>query len=125
LRAFVFGASLFGAAGEVFALCGFEGEELCQDGQTYRCEKTGSELTPIFQNRPCVVNAQSLNGTWTGMGHQSPAGATGADWSITYGREACIDGGTITVRFFRGNLSWTWVGQAEGQSYNAIAVLSR
>jgi hypothetical protein len=163
LRAIVFGACIFGSTAELLAQCGYEGEELCQSGQTYRCEKTGSELTPIFQNRPCVVNVPSLNGTWTGSGHQSPAGATGADWSIsmtigdggasidypslgcggsltelfrddtaaeyresiTYGREACIDGGSISVRFFRGNLSWTWVGQAQGQSYNAIAVLSR
>jgi hypothetical protein len=163
LRAVVFGACIFGTAGELFAQCGHEGEELCQDGQTYRCEKTGSELTPIFQNRPCVVNAPSLIGTWTGSGHQSPAGATGADWaismtigegsasidypslgcggtltetsndgtsaeyreSITYGRDVCIDGGMITVRFFRDKLSWTWVGQAQGQQYNAIAVLSR
>jgi hypothetical protein len=163
LRAIVFGAFIFGSAGELFAQCGYEGQETCQDGQTYRCEKTGSELTPIFQNRPCVVDQQSLTGVWYGSGHQSPAGATGADWaitmtisdsgasidypslgcggsltelfrdgtsaeyreSITYGQDACIDGGTITVRFFRENLSWTWVGQAQGQSYNAIAVLSR
>ncbi len=29
------------------------------------------------------------------------------------------------MRFFRDKLSWTWVGQAQGQQYNAIAVLSR
>lgn len=34
-------------------------------------------------------------------------------------------GGDITVRFFKGNLSWTWVGQADGQPYNAVAVLTR
>jgi hypothetical protein len=162
LKAIVFGACIFGATGEVFAQCGYEGQETCQDGQTYRCEKTGSELTPIFQNRPCVVDQQSLTGVWYGSGHQSPAGATGADWaitmtigdsgasidypslgcggtlteiyrdgmsaeyreSITYGQDACIDGGTITVRFFQGKLSWTWIGQSQGQSYNAIAVLT-
>ncbi len=32
---------------------------------------------------------------------------------------------TITVRFFKGNLSWVWVGQADGQPYNAVAVLTR
>jgi hypothetical protein len=163
LRAVVLGACLFGAAGELSAQCGHEGEELCQSGQIYRCEKTGSELTPIYQNRSCVANALSLVGTWTGKGHQSPAGESGSDWSIsmtigegsasidypslgcggtlteisndgttaeyresiTYGRDLCSDGGTITVRFFRDGLSWTWVGQSQGQQYNAIAVLDR
>ncbi|ESY05444.1 hypothetical protein NKK48_07030 [Mesorhizobium sp. C386A] len=149
--------------GDAFAQCAREGEALCQNGQTYRCEKTGSELTPIFQNVPCVVNATGLNGIWTGSGHQSPAGAAGADWAIamtigdgaasidypslgcggsltqisrddssaeyreniSYGQDKCIDGGGITVRFFKGNLSWTWVGQADGQPYNAVAVLKR
>ncbi|MER8445937.1 hypothetical protein NKH52_22365 [Mesorhizobium sp. M1066] len=153
--------SIFAAAGEASAQCVKEGEELCQSGQTYRCEKTGSELTPIFQNLPCAV--PSLSGTWVGSGHQSPAGDAGADWpiamtindggasidypslgcggslsqtsrddtsaeyheSITYGQDKCIDGGNITVRFFKGNLSWTWVGQADGQPYNAVAVLAR
>ncbi|WP_027051075.1 hypothetical protein [Mesorhizobium erdmanii] len=156
---------IFATAGEAGTLCTKEGDELCQNGQTYRCEKTGSELTPIFQNVPCAVNvpAPSLAGTWVGRGHQSPAGDAGADWSITmtirddgasidypslgcggslsqtsrdetlaefhetitYGQDKCIDGGDITVRFFKGNLSWTWVGQADGQPYNAIAVLTR
>jgi hypothetical protein len=151
--------------GEASAQCAKDGEELCQNGQAYRCEKTGSELTPIFQNLPCTVNAPaaSLNGTWVGSGHQSPAGDAGADWSIamtigdasasidypslgcggslsqtsrddasaefheniTYGQDKCINGGDITVRFFKGNLSWTWVGRANGQPYNAIAVLTR
>lgn len=153
------------AAGEASAQCAREGDELCQHGQTYRCEKTGSELTPIFQNLPCAANvsAPKLTGTWVGSGHQSPAGDAGADWqitmtirddgasidypslgcggslsqtlrddasaqfheSITYGKDKCIDGGDITVRFFKGNLSWTWVGQADGQPYNAVAVLTR
>ncbi|PZV39890.1 hypothetical protein [Mesorhizobium kowhaii] len=154
---------IFAAAGQASAQCAREGEELCQSGQTYRCEKTGSELTPIFQNVPCVVNVPTLSGTWVGSGHQSPAGATGADWSIamtindggasidypslgcggslsqtsrddtsaeyhesiTYGQDKCIDGGNITVRFFKGNLSWTWTGQADDQPYNAVAVLTR
>ena len=154
----IFAVFLVFVTGEAFAQCAREGEELCQNGQTYRCEKTGSELTPIFQNVPCVVNATGLNGIWTGSGHQSPAGAAGADWAIAmtigddrlsfarlwrildpdsrdessaeyreniaYGQDKCIDGGGITVRFFKGNLSWTWVGQADGQPYNA-AVLSR
>jgi hypothetical protein len=161
--AIIFAVSIFVATGEAFAQCAREGEELCQGGQTYRCEKTGSELTPIFQNVPCAVNVPSLAGTWVGNGHQSPAGAAGADWpvamtineggasidypslgcggslseisrddtsaeyleSITYGQDICIDGGTITVRPFKGNLSWTWVGQADGQPYNAVAVLTR
>lgn len=78
----IFAIFLVFVTGEVFAQCAREGEELCQKGQTYRCEKTGSELTPIFQNVPCVVNATGLNGIWTGSGHQSPAGAAGADWAI-------------------------------------------
>ena len=75
---------IFAAAGEASAQCTKEGDELCQNGQTYRCEKTGSELTPIFQNVPCAVNvpAQTFTGTWVGSGHQSPAGDAGADWSI-------------------------------------------
>ena len=163
LGALVVLALAFCSAGELFAQCALEGQELCQDGQTYRCEQTGSELTPIFQNRSCVVDQQSITGTWYGSGHQSPAGSTGADWSIamtindggasidypslgcggslaeiyndgasaeyresiTYGNDVCIDGGTITVRYFRGKLSWTWIGQAGDQPYNAIAVLTR
>jgi hypothetical protein len=62
--------------------CGYAGQEFCTNGQTYRCEKTGSELTPIFQNRACVVNVPSMLGTWRGQGHQTPAGTTGSDWSI-------------------------------------------
>ena len=163
LGALVVLAFAFSTVSELSAQCAYEGQETCQNGQTYRCEKTGSELTPIFQNRPCVVDQQSLTGVWFGSGHQSPAGATGADWaitmtigdsgasidypslgcggtlteiyrdgssaeyreSITYGNDVCIDGGTITVRFFQGKLSWTWVGQSQGQAYNAIAVLTR
>jgi hypothetical protein len=163
LGAIIFATVIFATTGNASAQCAREGEELCQNGQTYRCEKTGSELTPIFQNVPCVVNATGLNGIWTGSGHQSPAGAAGADWAIAmtigdgaasidypslgcggsltqiswdessaeyreniaYGQDKCIDGGGITVRFFKGNLSWTWVGQADGQPYNAVAVLSR
>lgn len=157
--------SIFAAAGEASAQCVREGDELCQGGQTYRCEKTGSELTPIFQNLPCAVNmpAPTLTGTWVGSGHQSPAGDAGADWSIamtigdgsgsidypslgcggslsqtsrddssaefhesiTYGQDKCIDGGDITVRFFKKKLSWTWVGRADGRPYNAVAVLAR
>ena len=73
--------AIFAAAGEASAQCVKQGDELCQNGQTYRCEKTGSELTPIFQNVPCAVNvpAQTLTGTWVGSGHQSPAGDAGAD----------------------------------------------
>jgi hypothetical protein len=75
---------IFAATGDAGAQCAKEGQDLCQSGQTYRCEKTGSELTPIFQNVPCAVNvpAPTLTGTWVGSGHQSPAGDAGADWSI-------------------------------------------
>jgi len=155
--------SILAASDGAFAQCAREGEELCQNGQTYRCEKAGSELAPIFQNVPCTVNVPSLAGTWVGDGHQSPAGAAGADWSIamtirdsgasidypslgcggtpgeisrddisaqyhesiTYGQDKCIDGGTITVRYVNGNLAWSWFGAAQGQQFNAIAVLTR
>jgi hypothetical protein len=62
--------------------CGYVGQEFCTQGQTYRCEKVGSEIGAIFQNRPCTVNVPSLNGIWRGTGHQSPAGSAGADWTI-------------------------------------------
>lgn len=143
--------------------CTRVGQEVCQNGQTYRCERVGSELGLIFQNRPCMVNAPGFNGVWRGTGHQSPAGASGSDWSIemtisdggasiaypslscggsltqisrdatsaeyretiTYGQKACIDGGTITVRYVNGQLAWTWFGSQRGKQYNAIAVLTR
>jgi len=143
--------------------CTRVGQEICQKGQVYRCLQAGSEITPIFQNRSCVVQLPSLNGTWRGMGHQSPAGSSGSDWSIamtirdgggsieypslscggtltqisrdatsaqyreaiTHGRNACIDGGTITVRYVNGQLAWTWFGSGGGKQYNAVAVLAR
>jgi hypothetical protein len=157
-------ACVLGAAGGASAqTCSRVGQEICQNGQTYRCEQAGSELGLVFQNRPCTVNVPSLTGTWRGTGHQTPAGTAGADWSIemtigasggsiqypslscggslaqisrdatsaqyresiTVGRNACIDGGTITVRLVNGNLAWTWIGQSNGKQYNAIAVLTR
>ena len=42
----IFAMIVFVGSSEAFAQCTREGEELCQSGQTYRCEKTGSELTP-------------------------------------------------------------------------------
>jgi hypothetical protein len=62
--------------------CTRVGQEVCQQGEVYRCEKTGSEITPIFQNRKCVVNVPSLVGTWQGVGHQTPAGKTGSDYPV-------------------------------------------
>lgn len=62
--------------------CSRVGQEICQSGAVYRCEKTGSEITPIFQNRKCVVSVPSLAGTWRGVGHQSPAGKSGADYPV-------------------------------------------
>ncbi|RVA23167.1 hypothetical protein EN935_28555, partial [Mesorhizobium sp. M7D.F.Ca.US.004.03.1.1] len=59
LGAVIAAMTMFGAAGEASAQCAREGEELCQSSQTYRCEKTGNELTPIFQNLPCAVNVPS------------------------------------------------------------------
>jgi hypothetical protein len=83
--AFVWASALavvFCVADRAFAQCARVGEEVCQKGQVYRCEKAGSELALIFQNRSCVVNAPSLTGVWRGTGHQSPAGTSGADWTI-------------------------------------------
>jgi hypothetical protein len=71
LGAIIFATVIFATTGNASAQCAREGEELCQNGQTYRCEKTGSELTPIFQNVPCVVDATGLNGIWTGSGHKA------------------------------------------------------
>lgn len=62
--------------------CARVGQEICQQGQVYRCEQTASVITPIFQNRKCVVERSSLIGTWRGAGHQSPAGPGGADYPI-------------------------------------------
>jgi hypothetical protein len=62
--------------------CTRVGQEICQNGQVYRCEQVGSEIGPIFQNRPCTVSVPTLEGTWRGSGHQSPAGSGGADYPI-------------------------------------------
>ena len=157
----VFLTAIFPVLAAAQPQCGRLGEEFCQQGYIYRCEQTGSELTPIFQNRPCTVEVPSMEGTWSGEGHQSPAGETGSDYpitmtisdsggsidypslgcggslslisagatsaqyreTITYG--GCISGGTVSVNLFQGRLSWTWVGDYEGQQYNVIAVLER
>lgn len=63
--------------------CSRVGEEFCINGQTYRCEKTGSEMTPIFQNRSCTVSTQTMEGNWRGSGHQTPAGARGSDYPVS------------------------------------------
>ena len=98
MRGLIFGATtfvvfVFGGIADVHAQCTRLGQELCQNGQTYRCEKAGSELAPIFQNRPCTVNVPSLTGVWRGNGHQSPAGSQGADWSIVM--TVAASGGSI------------------------------
>ena len=41
--------------------------------------------------------------------------------TITYGRDRCIDGGTITVSVANGSLSWTWRGVSGGTQYDASA----
>ena len=41
--------------------------------------------------------------------------------TITYGKDRCIDGGTITVRLASGRLSWVWHGVAGGTQYDASA----
>jgi hypothetical protein len=143
--------------------CTRVGQELCQNGQVYRCEQAGSEIAPIFANRSCTVSASPLLGTWSGSGHQTPAGARASDYpivmtltegggsiryatlncggslielsrsatsaqyreSITYGADKCINGGTISVNLFRGQLSWTWIGQSGGKQINVVAVLQR
>jgi hypothetical protein len=156
-------AIALGAADRAAAQCTRVGEEVCQSGEVYRCEKVGSELGLILQSRKCVVNVPNLNGLWRGTGHQSPAGSAGADWTIamtigqgggsieypslscggslaqisrdatsaqyletiTFGQTACINGGTITVRYVNGKLAWTWFGQQGGEQYNAIDELTR
>ena len=82
---FFFCALLMGAflsLSTASAQCSRIGQELCQNGQVYKCEKCGSEICPIFQNRSCVVNVPSLNGTWRGTGHQTPAAASGSDYPV-------------------------------------------
>ena len=75
-------AALFSFPATAQQLCGREGEEFCQQGYIYQCQRTGSELTPIYQNRKCEVNVPSLTGTWRGVGHQSPAGTGGSDYQV-------------------------------------------
>ena len=82
ISALAFAGVALGGVASASAQCARVVQELCQNGQVYRCERTGSELTPIFQNRLCAVSVPSLNGIWRGTGHQSPAGKTGSDWSI-------------------------------------------
>lgn len=62
--------------------CSRVGQEICQQGSVYRCEKAGSEIAPIFQNRRCVVNVPGLAGTWGGTGRQTPAGPSGSDYPV-------------------------------------------
>jgi len=41
--------------------------------------------------------------------------------TITYGKDRCIDGGTITVSVVNGNLSWSYVGSSHGTQFTANA----
>src|ERR1700744_4335203 len=41
--------------------------------------------------------------------------------AITYGKDRCIDGGTITVKLAAGRLSWSWNGTVNGTQYTASA----
>ena len=92
--------------------CSYVGQEFCIKGKVYRCEKTGSEITPIFTNGDCVVSAQTIEGTWHGTVHQSPAGESSnypvvmvisaGGGSIDYPTLGC--GGSLT-RLSGGNTS--------------------
>jgi hypothetical protein len=83
--------------------CSYVGQEICINGEVYRCEQTGrSVLTPIRQNRTCTVSAQSLKGTWRGSGHSVVQGTdypivmtiNGTEGEIDYPTLHC--GGTLT-----------------------------
>ena len=41
--------------------------------------------------------------------------------TITYGRNACIDGGTITVKLTDDGLTWAWAGSDRSTQYHASA----
>lgn len=90
--------------------CTKVGQEVCQQGQVYRCEQAGSEIGPIFQNRKCVVS--TLMGVWRGTGHQSPAGAAGADYPVVMTLKN--DGGSIDYPSLGCGGALTWLSRDTG-----------
>ena len=82
--------------------------ETCMNGAIYRCTQTGGVKGWILRApyEKCQVRAESINGRWTGSGHQSPVGASGlANYAIVMtieGSSGSIDypdlhcGGTVT-----------------------------
>jgi hypothetical protein len=86
-----------GLAGDARAksLCSAPGEEICQQGAVYRCEMAGGELALISQGRKCVVAVPQLIGTWRGTGHQTPAGASGADYPVVM----VVGNGTASIDY--------------------------
>lgn len=45
--------------------------------------------------------------------------------TLTYGRDKCVDGGTVTASIVAGKLSWRWTGQFGSQDIAAAAELER
>lgn len=89
--------------------CSFVGQEICQQGEVYRCEDCAGEICAILKSEKCVVDARTIYGNWSGSGHQSPAGSqpdypvsmtlNSSGGSIDYPSLAC--GGTLS--FVSGN----------------------
>lgn len=74
------GAAFSGAAAA--NPCAFVGQEICQQGEVYRCETCGGETCPILKGEKCVVDARTIYGSWSGSGHQSPAGSS-SDYPVS------------------------------------------
>jgi len=58
--------------------CGVDAET-CMNGAIYRCAQTGGGKGWILRApyEKCEVRTESINGKWSGAGHQSPVGASG------------------------------------------------
>jgi hypothetical protein len=53
--------------------------ETCMNGAIYRCAQTGGVKGWILRApyEKCEVRTESINGKWSGAGHQTPVGASG------------------------------------------------
>lgn len=89
--------------------CERVGAETCINGAINRCMQTGAGVNGWVVRAPyekCQVRIESINGKWSGSGHQSPVGASGrADYGIVMtinGSSGVIEypdlncGGTVT-----------------------------
>lgn len=62
--------------------CAYVGQEICQQGEVYRCETCAGETCPILKGEKCVVDARTIYGSWSGSAHQSPAGSS-SDYPVS------------------------------------------